>query len=133
MQRQFGDMLTMFGLNNHVDFPTHISVSSLDLVFMDLPSNMVNCRLLATVGSSDHLAVLTKIKLAIIRDEGVTRTNWLWDKGDWDAMRPSLNNTAWAHVLVGDVTTQVRVVTETLLLSCQSQTYKCEPVGPPLV
>ena len=105
MQRQFDDMLTLFGLNNHVDFPTHISGFSLDPVITDLPSNMVNCRPLATVGSSDYLAVLTKIKLATIRDEGVTRTNWLWDNGDWDAMRETLNNTVLSDVLVGDVTT----------------------------
>ena len=49
-------------------------------------------RLLITVGSFDHLVVLTKIKLAVVRDEGVSRTNWLWNKGDWNAMRTALAN-----------------------------------------
>ena len=64
---------------------------------LTLPSNMVNCRPLATVGSSDHLAVLIKIKLAIVRDEGMTHTNWLWDKWDWDAARAVLNHSVVWH------------------------------------
>ena len=128
VQRQFDELLTVFGLTNHVDFPTHISGSSLDPVITDLPNSMVTCRPLATVGSSDHLAVLTKIKLAIDRDEGVTRTNWLWDKGDWEAIKIALDNTVWSDVLVGDVNTQVQNLSD-ILLSCQgrfvpSQTYK---------
>ena len=75
-------MLTVFGLTNHVDFPTHISGSSLDPVITDLPSSMVTCRPLTTIGSSDHSAVLTKIKLAIDSDEGASRTNWLFAQGE---------------------------------------------------
>ena len=58
----------------------------------------------------------------------MTRTNWLWDKGDWDAMRTALNNTVSSDVPVRDVTTQVRNISETLLSYQRrfvpSQTYK---------
>ncbi|KAG0717932.1 hypothetical protein GWK47_053432 [Chionoecetes opilio] len=135
VQRQFDELLTVFGLTNHVDFPTHISGSSLDPVITDLPCSIVTCRPLATVGSSDHLAVLTKIKLAIDRDEAVTRTNWLWDKGDWDAMKATLNKIVWSDVLTGDVDTQVKNFTE-ILISHQRrfmpcQTYKSKPGDQP--
>ena len=128
VQRQFDEMLTVFVLTNHVDFPTYISGSSLDPVITDLPNSMVTCRPLATVGSSDHLAVLTRVKLAIDRDEAVTRTNWLWDKGDWGGMKAALDNIVWSDVLVGDISAQVTYFTKTLL-ACQerfipSQTYK---------
>ncbi|KAG0693680.1 hypothetical protein GWK47_003184 [Chionoecetes opilio] len=78
-----------FGTHQSRRLPTHISGSSFDPV-PDLPCSIVTCRPLAIVGSSDHLVVLTKIKLAIDRDEAVTSTNWLWDKGDWDAMKATL-------------------------------------------
>jgi len=135
VQRQFDEMLTVFGLTNHVSFPTHISGSSLDPVITDLPSSMVTCRPLATVGSSDHLAVLTKIKLAIDHNEGVTRTNWLWDKGNWTAMKAALDNIVWADLLVADINSQVRNFTETLLFFqskyVPSQTYKTKPGDQP--
>ena len=107
--------------------PNHISGFSFDPVITDLPNKIVNCRPLATIGSSEHLAVLIKIKLAIVRDERVTRTKWFWDQGNRNAMRATLNNTIWSNVLVGDVATQVRNFTE-ILLSYQrrfvsSQTY----------
>lgn len=135
VQRQFDEMLTVYGLTNHVSFPTHISGSSLDPVITDLPSSLVTCRPLATVGSSDHLAVFTNIMLAIDRDEAVTRTNWLWDKGDWNTMRATLNNVVWSDVLECDVNTQVKNFTE-ILLSCQRryvpcQTYKSKPGDQP--
>ena len=114
-QRQFDDTLTVFGLANHVDFPTHISVFSIDLAITELSSNMVNYRPLVTVGSSDHLTVLAKIKLTIVRVQGVNCTSWLWDKGNGDAIRTALNNTVWSDVLLRDVATQIRNVTETLL------------------
>ncbi|MPC64687.1 hypothetical protein E2C01_058806 [Portunus trituberculatus] len=57
--RAFDDLLTEVGLTNHVDFPTHISSSFLDPVITDLSGSLVTCRPLGSVGSSDHVAILT--------------------------------------------------------------------------
>ena len=135
VQKQFDELLTVFGLTNHVNFSTHILGSSLDPVITDLPGSMVTCRPLTTVGSSDHLAVLTNIKMTIDHNEGVTRTNWLWDKGNWTALKTALGSIDWADVLVGDINTQVENFTKTLL-SLQSkyvpsQTYKSKPGDQP--
>lgn len=59
--RPFEKLLTVFGLTNHVDFPTHKLGSSLDPVISVLPDSVVICRPLGTLWSSDHLAVLNVI------------------------------------------------------------------------
>ena len=89
--RSFEDLLNVFGLCNHVDFPTHISGSSLDPVITDLPESLVRCCALGAVGSSDHQAIHTVINIENARDKAVTRTTWLWDKGDWQGFRDALN------------------------------------------
>ena len=58
VERSFEDLLTTFGLNNHVHFPTHISGSSLDPVMTDLAESDVKCSCLGAVESSDHYAIL---------------------------------------------------------------------------
>ncbi|KAG0713524.1 hypothetical protein GWK47_016052 [Chionoecetes opilio] len=75
--RQFENLLTEYGLNNHVNFPTHISGSSLDPVITDLPEEVITCLPLGMVGSSDHSAVLTTISTTVVRDEATARVNWL--------------------------------------------------------
>ena len=74
-------MLTVFGLTNHVDFPTHIHGSSLDPVITDLPESLVACRPLGAVGSSDHFAILTTVKVAADRDDAVTRNKLALGQG----------------------------------------------------
>ncbi|ROT68882.1 hypothetical protein C7M84_012944 [Penaeus vannamei] len=66
--RSFEELLTVHGLFNHVDFPTHISGSSLDPVVSDLPDSVVTCSPLSAVGSSDHMAILTLIQITPQRD-----------------------------------------------------------------
>ena len=83
VMRSFEELLTIFGLTNHVNFPTHISGSSLDPVITDLPSSIVCCRPLGYVGSSDHQAVYTSINVEQANDDAVTRTTWLWKQGNW--------------------------------------------------
>ena len=85
--RAFDDLLTNFGLVNHVNFPTHISGSSLAPVITDLAEELVTCRPLGHVGSSDHVAILTTIKMRVDRDEPTLRTNWLWQRANWDEIK----------------------------------------------
>ncbi|KAK3880803.1 hypothetical protein Pcinc_014724 [Petrolisthes cinctipes] len=98
--RSFEELLTVYSLTNHVKFPTHISGSSLDPVISDLPEGIVTCRPLGTVGSSDHLAVLTTVDVAALRDAPMKRTNWLWGKADWDGFQEALCTTPWHNILV---------------------------------
>ncbi|KAG0724943.1 hypothetical protein GWK47_039546 [Chionoecetes opilio] len=55
-----------------VDLPAHM-----EMMFFKF---IVTCRPLATLGSSDHLAVLTKIKLTIDRDEARWQVTFAPDK-----------------------------------------------------
>ncbi|KAG0729688.1 hypothetical protein GWK47_029826 [Chionoecetes opilio] len=100
--RQFENLLTEYGLNNHVNFPTHISGSSLDPVITDLPEEVITCLPLGMVGSSDHSAVLTTISSTVVRDEATARVNWLWSRGDWDSLKENLDSIVWTELLHGD-------------------------------
>ncbi|KAG0724945.1 hypothetical protein GWK47_039548 [Chionoecetes opilio] len=84
--RQFEDLLIEYGLNNPINFPTHISGSSLDPVITDLPEEVITCLPLGMFGSSDHSAVLTTISTTVVRNEATARVNWLWFRGDWDSL-----------------------------------------------
>ncbi|KAG0719788.1 hypothetical protein GWK47_049766 [Chionoecetes opilio] len=100
--RQFENLLTEYGLNNHVNFPTHISGSSLDPFITDLPEEVITCLPLGMVGSSDHSAVLTTISTTVVRDEATARVNWLWSRGDWDSLKENLDSIVWTEHLHGD-------------------------------
>ena len=133
--RNFEDFLNVYGLTNHVTFPTHISGSSLDPVITDIPDSIITCHPLGMVGSSDHSAILTTINTAADNNEASARVNWLWSRGDWDRLREELDCTAWMDLLHGDINTQVEAFTN-LLLQLQdkyipSQTYKSKPKDMP--
>ena len=115
----FDELLDIYGLVNHVDFPTHISGSSLDPVITDLPEGDVKCRPEGKVGSSDHFAVHTLLNIKAMREEESNRTTWQWDRGDWQGLRAALVRTDWDNILVGDVDNQAQSLTQ-LLVSLQS-------------
>ncbi|XP_045109705.1 uncharacterized protein LOC123503769 [Portunus trituberculatus] len=86
-------------------------------------------------GSSDHVAILTTVKVRVDRDEPTTRTNWLWRRADWEALRAELSQTNWEDRLTGTLNEQVEAFTS-YLLSLQSkyvpcQTYKSRPGDQP--
>ncbi|KAK3878982.1 hypothetical protein Pcinc_016426 [Petrolisthes cinctipes] len=99
VSRSFEELLTVNSLTNHVKFPTHISGSSVDPVISDLPEGVITCRPLGTVGSSDHLAVLTTVHVAALRDAPMKHTNWLWGKADWDGFQEAMCTTPWHNIL----------------------------------
>ncbi|XP_042858570.1 uncharacterized protein LOC122244672 [Penaeus japonicus] len=114
IQTAFDTLLAVYDLNNHVDFPTHQSGSSLDPVVTDLPPHLISCAPLGYVGSSDHLAVLTKIKMKKVREEDCTRTLWKWDSANWTAIKTSLARFNWDHIIQGNVNHQVISFNETV-------------------
>lgn len=115
----FNTLLVVHDLKNYVTFPTHSSGSSLDPVVTDLPPHSVQCSPLDFVGTSDHVAVLTKIHFRRPPEESHTRTLWRWEAANWEAMRAALSSTDWEHVLCGDTDEQVERFTQ-LLYALQS-------------
>ena len=65
----FTDMMDALGLDCHVNFPTHQSGQSLDLVFMELLSEMKMIRSNAGTYLSDHCTIecLLSLKSAMCR------------------------------------------------------------------
>ncbi len=133
--RAFTELTVVQGLTNHVTFPTHQRGGSLDPVLTDLISDCVQCRPLDYVGSSDHLAVLSTIKLAPAREEEHERTIWLWDRANWDAVRNALRDMSWDTVFTSDIDHDVSKL-NTILLDLQQQhvpnrTYNTNPKDQP--
>ena len=127
----FNELLTVHGLDNHVDFPTHISGSSLDPVLTDFPEYTVKCSAMGNVGSSDHTAILTTVNTAMERDEPINRTIWLWHKADWTSLRKALENTDWNQLLTGNVDDQTVALTNHLItlqeVFVPHKSYKSKP------
>ena len=109
--RSFNEFLTVYGLTNHVNFPTHISGSSLDPVLSDLSEFTVNSVSLGSVGSSDHFAISTNINIENIRDTPVQKTIWLWGKGNWKGFRSALENIDWNSLPCDNVDQHVECFT----------------------
>ena len=133
--RSFEELLTVYGLTNHVTFPTHILGGSLDPVISDLPEEAVTCRPLSAVGSSDHLAILSTIHVAALRDASMKRTNWLWGKADWEGFQDALRQNLWSDILKGDVDAQVNGFTSTIhhlqSIYVPSHTFTVKPLDQP--
>ncbi|MPC42443.1 hypothetical protein E2C01_036064 [Portunus trituberculatus] len=77
-QSVYDDLLEVQDLTNHVTFPTHVRGRMLDPVLSD----SVRCQQLGPVGSSDHYAVLARVKLNAMREDAAPRTIWLWGRAD---------------------------------------------------
>ena len=110
----FNTLLVVHNMQNLVTFPTHSSGSSLDPVLTDLPPHTVHCLPLDYVGTSDHVAVLSKVKLSRPREESFTRTLWKWEAANWEEIRATLRRTDWGEVLRGDADQQATRLTELL-------------------
>ena len=115
IKRSFENLLSVYGLTNHVSFPTHISGSSLDPVITDLPESLVSCQPLGFVGSSDHKVIHTKINIAPNYDKSYERIIWLWDRADWKNLRIALEQINWDEVLKGDADRQAEAFTNVLI------------------
>ncbi len=115
IQRSFDDLLLVHDLHNHVDFPTHISGSSLDPVLTDFPNLLMKCEPLSYVGTSDHNAVLTCFDLQTIKEKQQDKTIWLWQQADWEGLRQELRNVNWGSTLSGTIDQQVQNTTDIML------------------
>lgn len=133
--RQFDEFLSIFGLINHVTFPTHVSGSSIDPVITDMSDNLISCSALGFPGTSDHQVVRSLINIETIIDPPLTRTIWLWNKADWNGFREALAHVEWDSILSGSIEEQVKSLTN-LLLALQEiyvpfKIYKVKPKDQP--
>ncbi|XP_063603574.1 uncharacterized protein LOC134779374 [Penaeus indicus] len=102
IQSAYEDLLTVHGLTDYVDFPTHILGRSLDPVISDLTEDFISCSSLGNIGTSDHLAVVSHLCLAPAADERRQRKIWLWNHANWPGMKAELQSQDWDVLLVGN-------------------------------
>ena len=117
IQLDFDQFCALYDLENHVSFPTHLSGSSLDPVVSDFPAHKINCLPLGFVGSSDHVAILSRIKFEMPKEETIERTIFAWEKTEWTNMRQDFASHDWNQILQDDIDIDLQVdgVTKTLL------------------
>ena len=115
VQDTFDEFLSVHSLHNHVDFPTHLSGSSLDPVISDIPDLLESCEPLSLVGTSDHHGILTRFRIAADKDNRKPRTLWLWEKGDWETVRQTLRSIKKETIFNGSPDNQAIHLTEILL------------------
>ncbi|XP_063591346.1 uncharacterized protein LOC134768450 [Penaeus indicus] len=131
IQSAYEDLLTVHGLTDYVDFPTHILGRSLDPVISDLTEDFISCSPLGNIGTSDHLAVVSHLCLAPAADERRQRKIWLWNHANWPGMKAELQSQDWDVLLVGNANDKASSITS-LLTEMQekyvpSQTYITKP------
>ncbi|XP_069979403.1 uncharacterized protein [Penaeus vannamei] len=131
IQSAYEDLLSVHGLTDYVNFPTHILGRSLDPVITDLSEDFISCSPLGLIGTSDHLAVISHLCLTPATDEIRQRKIWLWNHADWLGMKAELQAQDWDALLVGNTNDKASSITS-LLAELQekyvpSRTYITKP------
>jgi len=131
IQSAYEDLLSVHGLTDYVNFPTHILGRSLDPVITDLSEDFISCSPLGLIGTSDHLAVISHLCLTPATDEIRQRKIWLWNHADWLGMKAELQAQDWDALLVGNTNDKASSITS-LLAEMQekyvpSRTYITKP------
>ncbi|XP_063596231.1 uncharacterized protein LOC134773084 [Penaeus indicus] len=131
IQSAYEDLLTVHGLTDYVDFPTHILGRSLDPVISDLTEDFISCSSLGNIGTSDHLAVVSHLCLAPAADERRQRKTWIWNHANWPGMKAELQSQDWDVLLVGNANNKassiISLLTEMQEKYVPSRTYITEP------
>ena len=135
VKQAFNELTVVHGLNNFVDFQTHILGGSLDPVLSDLNNELVKCQPLDRVGTSDHMAVMSQVSLTPSRDESGQRKIWFWDHANWTAIKEDLSQIEWTTTLTGDVDNDVKKLTNHILrlqhTHVPHRTYSIRPEDQP--
>jgi len=93
-------MCQLLGLTNLVKENTFVrnsgqAKSVLDLVLTDSPNLIKNMIIENPIGSSPHARISLKINLVPACHVIFKKTNWLYHKANWNAMRDQLRNSDW--------------------------------------
>ena len=83
-------------LEQLVKFPTHLKGNILDLVLTNIPERVTEVEEVGRLGSSDHMAILTKVITGPRRIDNAVR--YLCGRADWKAMEADLSNKNWEEL-----------------------------------
>ena len=90
------------GVDQLVEFPTHIKGNILDLILTNCPQKILSVEDAGRLGNSDHEILLVEVEVAQIKeDANLIRPNWL--KADIAGLRMFFHNTNWRDLLSGEL------------------------------
>ena len=86
------------GCEQLVHQPTHSSGNCLDLVYTDVPG-IVNARVVAPIGSSDHSFLSVKVQTGFsVPDFNITRRVYLKSRANWSGVISDIGGIAWGDI-----------------------------------
>ena len=97
----FVDTVNDHFLSQVVSEPTRGN-NILDLVFVTDPSQVISCKVLPSLGNSDHCVVKFESKLLIPRVNSEPRKVYLYSKGDYEGLNNHVKGTEWETLLDSD-------------------------------
>ena len=80
--------------NQHVEFPTHVSGSLIDIVLSSEQNLIVETKDLGRIGASDHNAILCQIQ-SNIKMNKKSKTIENWNKANLEQMNIEINSVDW--------------------------------------
>ena len=99
MGKEFLETVQDTFLSQHVDFPTHISGSTLDLVLSSSPDIVASVKPVGRLGSSDHEMLVIELAGPVTHDN--TELVPDWSKADLNKMRNALSSIKWDEIFDG--------------------------------
>ena len=98
-ERVFLDTVREKFLEQMVDFATHQSGSTLDLVFTDQPDKINNTYPLGPLGNGDHTMVMVEYTAGTDMQEREETTVPNWKKLNMSGLKSDISNTNWDEIL----------------------------------
>ena len=103
------DLMSLYGLSQVVSDVTHTHhngvSSTIDLVLLSSPSQLIKCCTVSPLGNSDHNGIVTTVKWNPVTAPTRRRTIWRYAHADWDKARELISLWNWELMLTDDVNT----------------------------
>ena len=104
------DLMSLYGLSQVVSDVTHTHhngvSSTIDLVLLSSPSQLIKCCTVSPFGNSDHNGIVTTVKWnPVTAPTHRRRTIWRYAHADWDKAREVISLWNWELMLTDDVNT----------------------------
>ena len=100
--QDFFDVVCDKFLTQHVDFPTHISGNTLDLVLTNVPNRILNVCEHGKLGNSDHVIICTDLE-TVIPPYLPKHVTWNYAKAKFADMRREIQTIPWDQLLSSDI------------------------------
>ena len=132
----FVDLLDTFSLSQHVDFPTHISSHTLDLLITRSSSSLITSTSSTDFGISDHVAICSTLSIPIqTRPTRITKTVRCYRSIDHASFSNDIRNSSLFHSPASTLTTYLDQFNSTLTsildkhaplktITCNQKTHK---------